>query len=360
AKQSLEDTSAFANEVVTHLPVGLIATDPQGRVSFFNAAAEQITGIARTSAIGGDPHTFLPENLFGLQQVLKNGETVKDREMVCEFNPRRTVPLSVSATRIVNADGAAVAQMLILRDLGEVRQLQAQLRRQEKLAALGGLAAGVAHEIRNPLSSIKGLATYFEGQFAAGSESRQAAAVMIQEVDRLNRVITELLDFARPTDLNRQATDPAALIADAIRLIGQDAANQQVIIEEHIDNRLCRVWVDPDRLAQCLLNLMLNALQAMPGGGCLAVSCRAAENETVQIIIQDTGRGIAADHLQKIFDPYFTTKNKGTGLGLAVVQKIIAAHDAHIHVESTPGNGATFQIQLPCRAPAPDRGEDAA
>ena len=158
-----------------------------------------------------------------------------------------------------------------MRDLGEIRRLQGQVRRQEKLAALGGLAAGVAHEIRNPLSSIKGLATYFAGQFDAGSEAREAAGVMVQEVDRLNRVITELLDFARPTDLKRQPTDLSALLVRSLQLVQQDAANQGVDVSLSVDPDLYPVAVDPDRLAQCLLNLYLNAIQAMEGGGTLTV-----------------------------------------------------------------------------------------
>ena len=145
--------------------------------------------------------------------------------------------------------------------------MQNEIRRQEKLAAMGGLAAGVAHEVRNPLSSIKALATFFAGQFADGSEAQEAAGVMVQEVDRLNRVITELLEFARPTDLNRQASDIGLLLSRSIQLIQQDATNKNIDIKLHTENDICPVWIDPDRLAQCLLNLYINAIQAMEDGG---------------------------------------------------------------------------------------------
>jgi two-component system sensor histidine kinase HydH len=250
--------------------------------------------------------------------------------------------------RIINADGDYVGQVLILRDLGEVRRLQEEVRRQEKLAAIGGLAAGVAHEIRNPLSSIKALATFFAGQFDQGSEGREAADVMTQEVDRLNRAITELLEFARPTDLKLQEVDIEFLIARSIQLVRQDAADRDIHIETLIDGDLCPIRVDPDRFAQCLLNLHLNAIEAMENGGTLTVRCRSHRGY-LDITVADTGPGIAPEHRKHIFDPYFTTKPKGTGLGLAIVYKIVEAHEGRLMVESTKEQGSRFTLRLPCR-----------
>ncbi len=348
AKRTLQDTSAFANEVVSHLPVGLIATDREGKITFFNPEAGKITGIASTLAKGRQPDSILPGQLCGLQQELDSGAVITEKELECTFAGDRCVPVSASATRIINEAGEFVGQILILRDLGEVRRLQDEVRRQEKLAALGGLAAGVAHEIRNPLSSIKGLATYFAAQFEDGSESRQAAGVMIQEVDRLNRVITELLDFARPTDLKCTPTDLGPLLERSLQLIQQEAANLNICIDTHIEEGICPVMIDADRIAQCLLNIYLNALQAMERGGTLTVRCAAEDNGRVRITISDTGPGIPADQFSKIFDPYFTTKSKGTGLGLAIVHKIAEAHKAHLKVESAPGRGSAFTLHFAC------------
>ena len=255
ARQSLRDTSAFAHEVVAHLPVGLIATDRSGRITFFNEAAEKITGLSLDTVKNRGPDGFLPVSLCGLQKALDSGATINEQEMECRFAGGRTVPVSVSAARIVNEVGDFVGEVMILRDLGEVRRLQEEVRRQEKLAALGGLAAGVAHEIRNPLSAIKGLASFFAGQFEEGSDAREAAGVMIQEVDRLNRVITELLEFARPTDLKPRSADLAPLLDRSLKLIQQDAASKNIRIELKIKDGICPALIDPDRLTQCLLNL---------------------------------------------------------------------------------------------------------
>jgi len=356
ARQSLQDTSAFANEVVRHLPVGLIATDRSGHVTFFNAAAEKITDLNKKLIHNQKPDGLLPEGLCGVQKKLDQGEIITEREMECTFAENRVVPVSVSATHILNQEGEFLGQILILRDLSEIRRLQDKVRRQEKLAAMGGLAAGVAHEVRNPLSSIKALATFFTGQFDEGSEAYEAAKVMVQEVDRLNRVITELLEFSRPTDLKRQSSDIGLLISRSIQLVRQDAANKNIDCEVHTEDDICPAWVDPDRLTQCLLNLYLNAIQAMENGGTLSVKCTMDETENIKISISDTGRGISPEQLKKIFDPYFTTKSKGTGLGLAIVHKIIEAHGGHIEVNSAIDEGTSFSISIPCEHRETDEG----
>jgi two-component system sensor histidine kinase HydH len=358
ARRSLHDTSVFANEVVSHLPVGLIATDRSGRVTFFNSAAEQITDLDKDSIQNHKPDEILPGGLCGIQEQLDQRERVTEREMECSFAPDKTIPLSISAARIANESGEFLGQVLIMRDLSEVRRLQDEVRRQEKLAAMGGLAAGVAHEVRNPLSSIKALATYFTGQFEDGSESNEAAKVMVQEVDRLNRVITELLEFSRPTDLKRQASDVGQLISRSIQLVQQDAANKRIDIKVNTADDICSAWIDPDRLTQCLLNLYLNAIQAMEEGGTLTVTCEPGEAGNFSIVVSDTGNGISGDRLDKIFDPYYTTKSKGTGLGLAIVQKIVEANGGGTAVHSSKGEGTSFSISIPCWHEEADGGQN--
>lgn len=358
ARQSLQDTTALANEVVSNLPVGLIATDRSGRITFFNTAAERITNMKKTSVQNKEPETLLPEALCGVQKNLDQGAIIKEREMDCTFTGNRPIPVSVSASRITNKSGDFVGKVMILRDLSEIRQLQNMIRRQEKLAAMGGLAAGVAHEVRNPLSSIKALATYFAVQFAEGTEAQEAAGVMVQEVDRLNRVITELLEFSRPTDLNKKSHDIGMLLSRSVQLVQQDATNKNVDIKLQLGKDICLVSIDPDRLAQCMLNLYLNALQSMEQGGTLTVKCTSGKDDNINITVSDTGRGISSEQLNKIFDPYFTTKKKGTGLGLAIVHKIVEAHNGHIEVRSTTGQGTTFTLIIPCLQEKQLRGGD--
>ena len=349
AKRSLQDTSAIADEVVSSLPVGLIATDKEGKIAFHNSAAERITGLNLTEARGKDPEEILPSHFCGLKESLDRGESISEKEMECEFTEDNIIPVSISASKIVNEEGQFVGQVLIIRDLGEVRRLQDEIRRNEKLAAIGGLAAGVAHEIRNPLSSIKGIATYFENKFEKDSGDQEMAGVMADEVDRLNRVITELLEFARPTDLKLKETEVNSLIAHSVRLIEKEAAIKNISIKLDLSQQPLSAEIDADRFSQCLLNLYLNSLQAMEKGGQLHIKDYLKNGNVIGIEIRDTGTGIGAENLNKIFDPYYTTKTKGTGLGLAIVYKIIEAHNGNVKVRSVPGQGTTFSIDIPAK-----------
>lgn len=347
-QRSLQDTSAIADQVVKSLPVGLVATDKDGKISIYNKAAERITGLDLKNARGNEPAGFMPANFCGLREYLDRGESIFEKEMECEFTADKIVPISISGSSIVNEEGTFVGQVLILRDLGEIRRLEEEVRRKEKLAAIGGLAAGVAHEIRNPLSSIKGIASYYKGKFADDSEDKEMAGVMIEEVDRLGRVISQLLEFARPAELNLRPANLNEILEHSARLVKQEAIAKNIRIDLNLTPKGEPVVVDPDRLTQCFLNLCLNGLQAMENGGHLTISS-FIENGSFAIDIKDSGSGISADDLAKIFDPYFTTKTKGTGLGLAIVHKIVEAHQGQVKVRSTLGQGTVFSILLPLR-----------
>lgn len=239
---------------------------------------------------------------------------------------------------------------------GEVHRLEEEMRRQEKLAAIGTLAAGVAHEIRNPLSSIKGYATYFRERFPEGSEDREAAAVMVREANRLNRVITDLLGLSRPGDVTTRPVCLENIVAHVLRLIRQTAGERKIELVCRTSRRVPDVLADVERLGQALLNLCLNALDAMPDGGRLTVAIAACRGR-VCLMVRDTGTGITPEIRRHIFDPYFTTKGSGTGLGLPLVHKIVTAHGGEIGVYSRPagadGHGETiFRIWLPA-APEP-------
>jgi two-component system sensor histidine kinase HydH len=205
----------------------------------------------------------------------------------------------------------------------------------------------VAHELRNPLSSIKGFATYFRERYRDNPEDEKTAGIMIQEVDRLNRVIGQLLDYARPMTMHRQETPIQSIIQHTFRMIEQQAREKGVVLQANLPANIPAVGVDPDRMKQVFLNLYLNALDAMEVGDVLSVTLTDLPGEHIRIEVGDTGVGIAPEDLGRIFDPYFTTKPSGAGLGLAIVQKIIDSHGGDIQVESTPGRGTMVAIQLP-------------
>ena len=227
------------------------------------------------------------------------------------------------------------------------KQLQEATARKENLLALGHLAAGVAHEIRNPLSSIKGLARYFAERTPADVEAHQLALVMAREADRLNRVVSELLELVRPAHLKYQSVDLNEVITHSLQLVSQDAASRAISLKFIAQPALCRIQADPDRLKQVLLNLYLNAIHAIGRDGVITVAVRECGDGRVKVSVADSGKGMTAEQLQAIFTPYFTTKADGTGLGLAVVQNIVEQHGGTIDAESTPGKGALFTLYLP-------------
>ena len=241
----------------------------------------------------------------------------------------------------------AVACLFIFRDMRKIRQLQEEIRRKEKLAAIGDLAAGVAHEIRNPLSSIKGFAKYFADRSLEGSEQHELAKVMTKEVDRLNRVITELLALVRPADLLLQRVVISDVIEHSLHLIRQDAESKNISLRYRREDALPLVELDPDRFTQVLLNLYLNAIQAIGAEGVLEVEVELTKGGAVRITVSDSGKGIPPDDLQKIFNPYFTTKATGTGLGLTMVQKVIEEHQGTIVVTSGLPAGTRFEMVIP-------------
>ncbi|MBR4741556.1 MAG: two-component system sensor histidine kinase ZraS [Desulfovibrio sp.] len=237
---------------------------------------------------------------------------------------------------------------------GLVRELEDEVRRKEKLAAIGSLAAGVAHEIRNPLSSIKGYATYFGERFSEGSSDRMCAQAMVQEVDRLNSVITDLIGLSKSSNIVAHPLDVQALFNQIALVIQPNCQAKQSKLHQIVHSHLPTVLADAWQLEQALLNLFLNALDA---GAKNIWLCGRRLKTDLCLLVLDDGQGIAEDVLPHIFDPYFTTRSKGTGLGLALVHKIVEAHHGHIVVKSKIGTdlscGKTaFCILLPANKDA--------
>ena len=348
-RRVLRQTTALAAEVVASMPAGLVLIGPDGRVAMANAAAEALAGVTAGGLTGRPAREVLPAKVLAAVGV---GE--RQMDMSLAGGPPLALGVAVSAVR--TDEGVPVGSLVLLRDLREVRRLEAEVRRREKMAAVGHLAAGVAHEIRNPLSSIRGYATYFGGKFAPGSEDRQAAEVMVREVDRLNRVISELIEFSRPSDLQRRPVRLADLAAHAERLTKPDAEARGVTIDCAGAQPGPEIMADPDRLSQALLNLCLNAIQAMPAGGVMTLSAGVAPDGRAFLQVADTGPGIPPEFRDRIFDPYFTTKPQGTGLGLPLAHKIVAAHGGEIRVSARPGGGTVMTVLLPVTAEADDQG----
>jgi two-component system sensor histidine kinase HydH len=346
--RTLAEMKSYTEDVVESMASGLITVDTEGRIVSANRLGSSILGFNPAQVRGQPLESVIPLRFLDIRIVLRQEKDILEKEI---DYPKGSgwIPLSVGVTPLRGPGGEKMGAVIIFRDLREIRELQEQVRRSERLASLGSLASGVAHEIRNPLSSIKGFAQYFKEQFEEGSEDNSYATVMIQEVDRLNRVITQLLDLARPRELRVHPFPLSQILEHPLKLIRPDLEKKgmKLILGSIQDDE---VEVDSDQITQALLNIFLNAMESMGGGGELRV--RTIPNpgkKGVEIWISDTGPGIGKEELTRIFDPFFSTKKKGTGLGLAITAKIIEAHRGEISVESEKGRGATFKIFLPVK-----------
>jgi two-component system sensor histidine kinase HydH len=349
ARSSLSRIKAFSDSLVENMPIGLIATDARGRLSVLNRTAEAILGRTVGEVLGKPAEDILPGSCQELFQTLAAERRLIERETECVVAEGRTIPLEVIATTLREENSDFAGHIILFRDMTEVRRLKEEIARSRRLASLGNLAAGVAHEIRNPLSSIKGFATWFRERYRDNPEDRETADVMIREVDRLNRVITQLLEFARPLAINRVQTLLPAVIRHALKMVEGEAHKKGIALETDLSTEIGEnpIPLDADRMTQVLLNLYQNAIAAMEAGGILRISLARQDERTVRITITDTGSGIPKEDLPRVFDPYSTPRSSGTGLGLAIVHKIIEAHGGEVRLESEPGQGTKVTILLP-------------
>jgi two-component system, NtrC family, sensor histidine kinase HydH len=348
ARASLSRIKAFSDNLVEHMPIGLVALDHGRVIAMMNQAAGGILRLPVAQATGKPGSQCLPQELMDQIKPLSEQDRLLDRQVSCRLRDGRVVPVEVNATRLYDENGTSFGSVLLLKDMSEVESLRKEIARTQRLATVGRLAAGVAHEIRNPLSSIKGFATYFKERYADIVEDQQIAGIMIQEVDKLNRVVGQLLEFARPVEIQKKWTPLRPLIEDALKLMEHRAKELNIDTHFEASSDIHQLYVDPDRINQVLLNLFINAAEAMTEGGKLTVSVeKATDDGQVYIYVCDTGPGISEENLIHIFDPYFTTKPTGTGLGLAIVHKIIEAHQGIIRVYSGPQGGTHIRIRLP-------------
>jgi two-component system sensor histidine kinase HydH len=352
AKTSLSRVKAFSDSLVENMPIGLVAVNNRGEIIAFNQAAESITGHVFPDVVGKEADVFLPPPCMDLIRRLETEKKTIEKEINCPVGGGKIVPLEVIATTLEDENGVFLGYVILMRDITEIEHLKKEIAISQRLASLGNLAAGIAHEIRNPLSSIKGFATFFKERYSDRPDDKKTAEIMIQEVDRLNRVISQLLEFARPMDIKKQRVSIQTVIQHTLKMIEGQTKGKDIIVHVDLSVDVGDVFIDPDKITQVFLNLYLNAVEAMERGGVLTVILSPQDERTIRVDISDTGRGIDPGELAHVFDPYFTTRPSGTGLGLAIVHKIIEAHGGEIQVDSIKGKGTTLTIFMPTNSPS--------
>lgn len=350
--RALKESRDYTRQVVSNMANGLLSVDPEGRITSWNQLALELLGLPESQVRGRRLEKILDFETTGIGRALYQCRPSLDREVLFRRVPGDEIPLGVSASPILTDDSLCNGAVVILRDLREIKRLEESVRRNERLAAIGRLAAGVAHEIRNPLSSIRGFAQYLRHVLAEKPEARQYADVIIREMDRINRVVSDLLTFARPRRIAPRPTDVRELVDHVVRLVEADAAARRISIEKRVAPDTRTAMLDAAQMTQALLNLALNALQAVDEEGTIIIGGHR-DGDGIRLWVEDDGPGIPAEARDKVFDPFFTSRETGSGLGLAIVHKIAENHGGAIHIQSPPagcGRGCRVEILLPPEA----------
>jgi two-component system sensor histidine kinase HydH len=344
-RTSLSRVKIFSEALVKNMPIGLIALDNQGKIITCNEKAQAVLEVVCSDALGREAMTILPEPLKKILAELPASGGFMERDIqLISADGKEHIWETVAAGLM--DEGIPAGRILLVRDVTAIRQMENEVTKSRHLSSIGSLAAGVAHEIRNPLSSIKGFAVYFKEKLSGNKEDEQTADVMIAETERLNRVISQLIEFARPLELKKEKVQFVELVQHTIKLIAADVQKNKISVAVAAAAEIPAVEVDSDKIKQVLLNIFINSLAALKEGGNLSIELMPG-TDNLTVIISDTGLGIEKTDLPRIYDPYFTSKPAGTVLGLAVVQKIMEAHGGRINIESVVGKGTKVFLYFP-------------
>ncbi len=350
--RSLAKSRDLNRQIIASMADGLIGVDSEGDVVVANPLARRLLGMEDHIIEKVKVGELLDFKNTGIAETLAKGTAVIHREIRYQRDNGAPIPLSISATPIYGKNQELEGAVILIRDLREIKRLEAEVLRSENLAAIGKLAAGVAHEIRNPLSSIRGFAGYIASCCSDQSKEKECAEIMISEVDRINQVVSNLLSLSHPRLPDLVPTSVRKMLSHAATLIATDAEIRGVKVICQVSPGVDEIVVDSNQMTQVLLNLLINALRSVAdhAGVIQMGSTLDPEENGVHIWVEDNGIGIAPIDQERIFEPFFSGNEDGTGLGLAIVRNIVTAHGGTIRVLSPcpdSAAGAKFIIEMP-------------
>lgn len=349
-------------QVMENIDRAVFALDRAGRITLFNAAAENMTAISERQALGHHLSDLFAghDGLLALvRAALAEERSFSDHQNILLQRPiGPPLPVSASALPLFNDAGELNGTIVILRDLSRIRELEDAVRRSDQLAVAGVMASGLAHEIKNPLGGIRGAAQLLDRELEDRDDLREYTQVMIREVSRISDLLEELLDLSAPRPVQLVPVQLNAILNDIVLLQREAYRSSGVEFILDLDPSLPLLFADEAMISRLFLNLIKNGAEAISGDGRVTIICRVDTNRhmlrpgsratpMVQVEIRDTGRGMSAEELEHIFTPFHTTKERGTGLGLAVCQKIVDEHRGLIRMESLSGRGTSITISLP-------------
>jgi two-component system, NtrC family, sensor histidine kinase PilS len=350
-RQNLAELRALNQNVVESIPSGLITVTPHGTASFVNPAGAAILQLAPLSILGRhvtELGFFTIEEWTEARVQLDAGQVV--RRELDGFMDRRTIGFAVSP--LSTLEGASAGYTLIFQDLTDMKKLEAEVRLKDRMAAVGELSAGIAHEIRNPLAAIAGSVQVLKNSQSLSPQEQRLMSIVLKESERLNKSISDFLRFVRPQEKNSVQFDVAASLAETLDLLANSPELQATHeIQREITPPSFAITGDADQIRQVFWNLARNAVQAMPSGGVLTVRT-VIEDGSYNIVFADNGRGMSAADISRLFQPFRTNFPSGTGLGMAISYRIVQEHGGKIDVSSSEGRGTAITVSLPIKARA--------
>ncbi len=354
-RRTLRNMKDYTSKLLETMDSGVISVDEQNIIKTFNRKSEQIFNLKRNEVIGKNAEKVLPLKIkkssiyhLGLQEKQKIEHEI---EFVTKNHTRKI--LEVNTSLLSGGKDQDSGIVVLVRDISRIKSLSEEINRNKRLASLGKLSSGIAHEIRNPLSSIRGLAQFLHQSFDKKDQRKEDLNIILKEVDRLNQLINQILDFSRPKKLMVSHFSIQKLIEELIHLLKLEKNEKEISFQYHLN--ITNQFIDGDRnqIRQALMNILLNSIQAIKKKGEIVISLTMAtykDREMVKITIHDNGVGIDATDLAHIFDPFFTNRDNGYGLGLSIAYNIIEMHQGTINVESEKGRGTDINIFLPVRS----------
>jgi two-component system sensor histidine kinase PilS (NtrC family) len=351
ATQSLASLRALHERIVESIRSGVVTTDLQGRIYTFNAAAEEITGHRGVDVRGQGASIFfgeLKERIAQSMSAAQAGEPSPRFESYCLTSDGLRLRLGFSIFPLFSETGETTGLVITFQDLTEVRSLEEAARRQDRLAAVGRVAAGIAHEIRNPLASMRGCIQVLRSDMDGDSSQAQLMEIILRESDRLNQIIADFLTYARPRNTQLALIDLREPLHETFTLLRHSPEIRDGhLLEEDLPDEPVTVSADASQLKQVFWNLSRNALQAMPEGGSLRAQLQRAAGGRLRITFKDTGGGMTPEQVEHLFEPFSSSTTGGTGLGLSIVYQIVRDHGGTINVRSREGQGTTITVELP-------------
>jgi len=350
ATRSLADLRALHERIVESIRSGVITTDLQGHIYTFNAAAEEITGYKLADVRGQDASIFfgdMTRQIADSMNAAANGTVSPRFQADCLTPNGLALRLGFSIAPLSGESGETSGMVITFQDLTDIRALEETSRRQDRMAAVGRLAASIAHEIRNPLAAMRGSIQMLRSEMDGNTEQAQLMEIILRESDRLNKIVADYLNYARPRPAELKNVDISALVADTFKLLRNSSElSAGHVLEEDLPDRPAIVSGDPEQLKQVCWNIARNALKSMPEGGKFSVSLSDVNGNRLRLSFSDTGCGMTPEQVERLFEP-FNSNTGGTGLGLSIVYQIIRDHSGTINVRSLQGEGTTITVELP-------------